>query len=68
MTDDFDFDDDDEPNLANLVFREFDCPACEANNPADEGFRSGDEVLCSYCGQGFVAVANSEGRLKLREP
>ncbi|HWV38610.1 MAG TPA: hypothetical protein VN033_09040 [Vulgatibacter sp.] len=64
MFEDFD---DDEPTPADRVFREFDCPACNANNPADDGFVSGDEVICSYCGLTFVAGATAEGRLRLRE-
>lgn len=64
-----DFDDDDElANPAERIFREFDCPECNANNPVDDGFGSGAEVICNYCGLTFVARATSEGRLKLREP
>lgn len=29
---------------------EFECPVCDANNPCDDGFRIGDEILCYYCG------------------
>jgi len=48
-------------------FGDFDCPACNANNPYDEGFGDGDEVLCYYCGQEFQVRVTDEGRLKLRE-
>ena len=48
-------------------FKDFDCPACSANNPYDEGFGDGDEVLCYYCGQEFRALVSDDGRLRLRE-
>jgi transcription elongation factor Elf1 len=47
-------------------FREFDCPECSANNPLDEGFGHGDEVLCNYCGEEFRVEVNDDGRLRLR--
>jgi hypothetical protein len=59
--------DDSAENPANKVFKEFDCPACYANNPYDEGFRSGDEVRCFYCGQEYKVRVDDSGRLKLRE-
>ena len=49
------------------TFKDFDCPTCNANNPYDEGFGDGDEVLCYYCGQEYKALVNEEGRLRLRE-
>ena len=67
MFDDFD-DDDDPPDPGERIFREFDCPECNANNPADDGFKSGDEVICHWCSRTYVARATSEGRLRLREP
>jgi len=48
-------------------FADFDCPSCSANNPYDDPFGDGDEVLCYYCGQEFRAEVNDEGRLRLRE-
>jgi hypothetical protein len=49
------------------AFKDFDCPTCNANNPYDEGFGDGDEVLCYYCGQEYKVLVNDEGRLRLRE-
>ena len=48
-------------------FKDFDCPSCNANNPYDEPFGDGDEVLCFYCGEEFKVQVNDEGRLRLRE-
>jgi hypothetical protein len=47
-------------------FDEFECPACSAHNPFDE-FGNGDEVNCNWCGIGYVAKVDDEGKLKLRE-
>lgn len=47
-------------------FREFDCPECSANNPYDDGFGHGDEVICNYCGEQFKANVNDDGRLRLK--
>jgi hypothetical protein len=49
------------------VFKDFDCPTCSANNPYDDGFGDGDEILCYYCGTEFKVMVNEEGRLRLRE-
>jgi len=49
------------------TFKDFDCPSCSANNPYDDGFSDGDEVLCYYCGAEFKVLVNDEGRLRLRE-
>jgi hypothetical protein len=49
------------------VFKDFDCPSCSANNPYDDGFSDGDEVLCYYCGTEYKALVNEEGRLRLKE-
>lgn len=49
------------------TFQDFDCPSCNANNPYDDAFGDGDEVLCFYCGQEFKVLVNDEGRLRLRE-
>ncbi|HVP67466.1 MAG TPA: hypothetical protein VMT17_09410 [Anaeromyxobacteraceae bacterium] len=48
-------------------FGDFDCPSCDANNPYDEGFGDGDEVLCYYCGQEYEVRVSDDGRLRLRE-
>ena len=49
----------------NIRYFEFDCPLCDANNPYDEGFKAGEEVLCYYCGTTFRVRSSSEGELKL---
>jgi hypothetical protein len=49
------------------LFKDFDCPTCSANNPYDDGFGDGDEVLCYYCGAEFKAKVNEDGQLRLRE-
>ncbi len=48
-------------------FQDFDCPTCNANNPYDDPFGDGDEVLCYYCGQQYRVQVSDEGRLRLRE-
>ena len=48
-------------------FKDFDCPSCSANNPYDDTFGDGEDVLCYYCGQEFKAHVNDEGRLRLKE-
>jgi len=48
-------------------FQDFDCPSCNANNPYDDAFGDGDEILCFYCGQEFKVLVNDEGHLRLRE-
>lgn len=52
---------------ASRRFTDFDCPACNANNPYDDGFGDGDEILCYYCGQEYRVRVSDEGRLKLKE-
>ena len=47
-------------------FKEFDCPSCNANNPADP-FGDGDEVLCNYCGSEYKVKVTDEGKLRLKE-
>jgi len=66
---DFDDDDDVTPKQAgrSRKFTEFDCPECNANNPRDEKFGDGDEILCFYCGAEFRVRVNDEGRLQLKE-
>jgi hypothetical protein len=64
---------DDEPEDAGektgrrRAFKDFDCPTCSANNPYDDGFVDGDEILCYYCGTEFRVTVTEEGRLRLRE-
>ncbi|MGQ0503760.1 MAG: hypothetical protein ACT4TC_00420 [Myxococcaceae bacterium] len=66
------YDDDDEKESkggsgAESVFKEFDCPGCNANNPVDPPFGDGEEILCNYCGMEFKVKVSDEGRLKLKE-
>jgi hypothetical protein len=49
------------------VYKDFDCPSCSANNPYDDGFSDGDDVLCYYCGAEYKALVNDDGRLRLKE-
>jgi transcription elongation factor Elf1 len=72
MAPEYEFEDDDEQKKedaagANTTFKEFDCPSCNANNPADPPFGDGEEVLCNYCGQEYKVKVSEEGRLKLKE-
>lgn len=46
---------------------EFDCPACDANNPWPDGFKDREEVTCHYCGVTYRAFIGDDGRLRLRE-
>ncbi len=48
-------------------FDDFDCPACNANNPYDEPFGDGDEIRCFYCGQEYRVRQVGARRFKLRE-
>ncbi len=54
-------------STAKRRFKDFDCPACNANNPYDDSFGDGDDVLCYYCGQEYRVQVSEEGRLRLRE-
>jgi hypothetical protein len=47
-------------------FDEFECPGCSAHNPFDD-FGNNDEVMCGWCGMGFVAIVDDDAKLKLRE-
>ncbi len=64
-------DDDDDQDLAGQAagarrrFNDFDCPDCSANNPYDDGFGDGEDVICYYCGQEFRVQVNESGKLKL---
>jgi transcription elongation factor Elf1 len=64
-------DDDEKKELAgtgvSARFKEFDCPSCNANNPADPPFGNGDEVLCNYCGTEFGVKVSEEGKAKFKE-
>ena len=64
-----DYDDDDEGAFREggrgRRFTDFDCPECNANNPRDEPFGDGDEILCYYCGAELRARVNEDGRLRL---
>lgn len=65
-------DDDDELKAAakassEAVFKDYDCPGCNANNPCDPPIGEGSEVLCNYCGTEFVAKVTDGGKLKLKE-
>jgi hypothetical protein len=71
-TDRFDYDDDElekeqKRNTRGRKFTDFDCPSCNANNPRDEKFGDGDEVMCFYCGCDYRARVSDEGRLQLKE-
>ncbi len=61
-------DDDESPVAESRArrFTEFECPECSANNPLDDGFGHGDEVICNYCGQELKAQVSDEGKLKLK--
>jgi transcription elongation factor Elf1 len=48
-----------------VVFREWDCPVCDANNPAEDGFRHGAELICCYCGLQFRVNTVAENRFSL---
>lgn len=52
---------------ANVKFKEFDCPSCNANNPCDPPFGHGDQLLCNYCGSEYEVRLADDGRPKLRE-
>ena len=68
IRDPYDYDEDERaPAGGNRRFGDFDCPSCNANNPRDEPFGNGDEVLCYYCGAEYRAIVNDEGRLRMKE-
>lgn len=65
-------DDDDEPGAGSdrpkkIVYSEFDCPACDANNPYDDGFSAGAIVRCMTCGTDFDVFEATERKPRLRE-
>ncbi len=47
-------------------FKEFECPDCAANNPVDDGFGNGDDIVCNYCGQEYKVVVDDDAKLKLK--
>lgn len=61
-------DDDDAPRRkpGAVLFDEFDCPECDANNPWGDGFKDRDEVFCHYCGTEFEARVDADGKLTLK--
>ncbi len=61
------FDDDGPSKPGGRVYKEFDCPTCDANNPRDDGFRERDEVTCHYCGCVFVVKPSERPDPKLVE-
>ena len=66
-----DYDDDDDKKKPNAGKKgkhfEFECPSCNAHNPWNDGFTAGEEVMCHYCGNSYLARLNDDGKLKLKE-
>ncbi len=52
---------------AKKKINDWDCPACNANNPVGDPMKDGDETVCNYCGTTFLVKITDEGRLKLKE-
>ncbi|MFA6033187.1 MAG: hypothetical protein WC889_09845 [Myxococcota bacterium] len=50
---------------ARIYFTEWDCPSCDANNPYDDGFKGGDELMCCYCGLRFRVLRATDEKFKL---
>jgi len=46
--------------------KEWDCPDCNANNPAGEPIFEGDEIRCNYCGEEYKVLFTEGGKLKLK--
>lgn len=67
---DYRYDDDDDDlkpvKPGQLKFTEFDCPGCNANNPA-EPFGHKSNVLCNYCGMEWEVRVDDEGKLDFKE-
>ena len=61
------YDDDEAEDSSQKMFKDFDCPACDANNPWDDGFKSGDDVRCFYCGLAFKVHVGDDNRPKFKE-
>lgn len=64
---DFGDESDNKEGTAGPSFNEWECPLCNANNPADDGMHEGEEVRCCYCGAEFRVHIDQDGRLKLKE-
>jgi hypothetical protein len=70
---DLDDDDDDDgegmrdERPKRIVYSEFDCPLCDANNPNDDGFSMGAIVRCMTCGADFDVFEATERKPRLRE-
>lgn len=67
----YDLDDDDgeerRVRIGSVRFKEFDCLACDANNPMDDGFGNNDEIFCQFCGATYQVKVTEDGTMKLRE-
>lgn len=61
-----DYGDEDEEKQAASVWKEFECPTCDAMNPADDGFKVRDEVFCFYCGASFKVMEKDGPGFKLK--
>lgn len=57
---------DDDKAQGTKVWKDFECPKCDAFNPVDEGYRLKDEVFCFYCGANFK-VLDREGKPRFKE-
>lgn len=61
-----DYYDESEGKPGNKIFKEFECPDCAAENPYDDGFSIGHEILCYYCGLHYKVI-EKDGGFKLKE-
>jgi hypothetical protein len=62
--------DDDRPRgPAGKKLKDWDCPSCQANNPADEFIpeKKSIELRCNYCGVEYRISFSDEGRIKFKE-
>ncbi len=68
MRDD-DSDDDDRKSAGGKKLKDWECPGCNANNPADEfvPVKKSVELRCNYCGVEFKVSLTEEGRFKFKE-
>lgn len=63
-------DDDDRPKgVPGKKLKDWDCPACNANNPTEEFVpeTKAVEVRCNYCGVEYKVSLTDEGRFKFKE-
>jgi hypothetical protein len=58
---------DDTPEESAKVYKEFDYPSCDANNPWEDGFSVGSEVRCHYCGIEYRLNEATGRKLKFKE-